>query len=83
MLTFMIYLNGGFTGGATHFLGKSENTDEKYLGNSQLNGQTITAKVVPEAGMALVFQHHMYHEGETLRDGTKYIMRSDLMYVRK
>jgi hypothetical protein len=73
MLTFMIYLNGGFTGGATHFLGGNETTE---FGNSVINGQAITAKIVPEPGMvtqimysrqilthfkALVFQHHMYH----------------------
>ena len=39
-------------------------------------------KVQPEAGMALVFQHNIYHEGERLKSGTKYIMRSDAMFRR-
>ncbi|KAL6069453.1 Prolyl 4hydroxylase, alpha subunit [Balamuthia mandrillaris] len=39
-------------------------------------------KVAPKAGTALVFQHNIYHEGEELRDGKKYIMRSDVMYLQ-
>jgi hypothetical protein len=60
----MLYLNGGFEGGATVFL---EGTKDR---------------VQPVAGMALVFQHNIYHEGERLESGVKYIMRSDAMFQR-
>lgn len=63
-LTVMLYLNGGFEGGATVFL---EGTKDR---------------VQPVAGMALVFQHNIYHEGERLESGVKYIMRSDAMFQR-
>jgi prolyl 4-hydroxylase len=58
-LTFMIYLNEGFTGGATRF--------EAF-------------EVQPEAGMALVFYHPLLHEGGEIVSGTKYVLRSDVMY---
>ncbi|EFA77579.1 hypothetical protein PPL_12182 [Heterostelium album PN500] len=30
----------------------------------------------------LVFQHDMWHDGDTVKDGLKYIIRSDVMYKR-
>ena len=39
--------------------------------------------VTPEQGSALFFFHPMFHEGATLRSGTKYILRSDVMYQRR
>jgi hypothetical protein len=65
--TFMIYLNDGFNGGSTRFLTKHHD---------------VLYSVVPEQGMALVFPHSIYHDGEPLQDNLKYIMRSDLMYKR-
>jgi predicted 2-oxoglutarate/Fe(II)-dependent dioxygenase YbiX len=34
----------------------------------------------PETGMALLFQHAIIHEGSLVTSGTKYVVRSDLMY---
>ena len=68
--TFMIYLNGGFDGGATHFLADSA---------APPRGRVLEA-LPPQPGMLLVFQHNIYHEGEELRTGLKYMMRSDVMY---
>jgi prolyl 4-hydroxylase len=58
-LTFMVYLNDGFEGGATRFEG---------------------FEVQPETGMAIVFYHPLLHEGGEIIRGTKYVMRSDVMY---
>lgn len=65
--TFMIYLNGGFGAGTTNFLSDKRN---------------VTYRVVPAAGLLLVFPHYLLHEGEAVGSGVKYIMRSDLMYKR-
>lgn len=62
-LTFMIYLNDGFEGGATCF-----------------DGGRQVLRVTPRAGMALVFSHKMLHEGEAVRKGRKYVLRTDVMY---
>lgn len=68
--TFMIYLNGGFDGGATNFLSDSATPPR---------GRVLES-LAPEPGMLLVFQHNIFHEGEELRSGLKYMMRSDVMY---
>jgi hypothetical protein len=36
--------------------------------------------VVPKTGMALVFQHLVWHEGCEVTSGTKYVLRSDVMF---
>jgi len=36
--------------------------------------------VVPRAGMALLFQHQLLHEGCVMESGVKYVLRSDVMY---
>jgi hypothetical protein len=70
-LTFMVYLNDGFEGGATEF-------DFRFAG-LVTDGDPI-ARVVPEAGMALVFVHRVFHQGGPVTRGRKYVLRSDVMY---
>ncbi len=77
-LTIMVYLNDSFTGGNTNFL------DDKSKPHA------ITYPLKPETGifnkeiflienfflgMVLIFEHDMFHEGEALVTGKKYIMR--------
>ncbi len=38
------------------------------------------ARVQPRAGMALVFKHAILHEGSSVVAGTKYVLRTDVMY---
>ena len=64
--TFMIYLNGPIEAGCTRFL----NIDSK---------ETLD-KIKPECGLAVIFPHKVYHDGEQLKSDSKYICRSDLMY---
>jgi prolyl 4-hydroxylase len=59
LLTFMVYLNSGYEGGATRF---------------------EAASVVGTTGLALIFQHGLVHEGSAVLNGTKYALRSDVMY---
>ena len=73
----MLYLNGPkqvdadlptFQGGSTNFL-----TPKK----------DVIYECVPEAGSALVFVQEdikCYHDGGKVLGGTKYILRSDVMY---
>eukprot|EP01094_Clydonella_sp_ATCC50884_P025193 TRINITY_DN6528_c0_g1_i1.p2 TRINITY_DN6528_c0_g1~~TRINITY_DN6528_c0_g1_i1.p2 ORF type:complete len:277 (+),score=86.77 TRINITY_DN6528_c0_g1_i1:87-917(+) len=69
--TVNMYLNGGFTGGATNFL-------EAHYKNPC--DRVITRSVAPEQGMALVFLHPLVHEGDTLVDGVKYLARTEVLY---
>lgn len=59
MLTFILYLNDGYAGGATEFGWE---------------------KIVPRAGMALVFPHRLRHQGARISAGIKYVLRTDVMY---
>ena len=67
-ITIQLYLNEGFEGGNTTFLSRS-------------GGQDVG--VVPRTGRVLVFQHDILHEGSLLVQGTKYTMRTDIMYQIK
>ncbi|CAM2699106.1 unnamed protein product [Rotaria socialis] len=69
-LTIMAYLNHSYTDGHTNFL---DDTTKPH---------GITYALKPETGMVLIFQHDLFHEGETVSTGKKYIMRSDVMYKR-
>ena len=33
-----------------------------------------------KTGSVLIFQHDILHEGSLLHEGTKYVVRSDIMY---
>lgn len=71
-LTFMIYLNGAaeFGGGRTLFFKTKETTD-------------IWASYIPKQGDLIVFDHNVWHEGEMLTQGEKFVLRSDILYSRK
>jgi len=64
-VTFMVYLNDDFVDGETKF-------DLRYP-----HGEV---SVVPKAGMALLFLHHLRHEGAPVQRGRKYVLRTDVMY---
>lgn len=70
-LTFLIYLNDDFEGGETLF----------YIPSSQ--GMSARG-VVPKAGAVLVFPQgntaSLIHEGSAVANGTKYVVRTDVLY---
>jgi WD40 repeat protein len=64
-LTAMIYLNDAST-----FAG----------GATRFYGEAGVESVPPRAGQAIVFDHRLWHDGEAVREGTKYVMRTDVIY---
>jgi WD40 repeat protein len=70
-LTFMIYLNSAteFKGGRTLFF-KTKDTEE------------VWASYTPVQGDLIVFDHNVWHEGEVLTAGEKFVLRSDILYAR-
>ncbi|MCI0572110.1 MAG: 2OG-Fe(II) oxygenase [Myxococcaceae bacterium] len=72
-LTCMVYLNDAqsFRGGATRY----------YAGRSAEAG--LLGIVRPEAGTMVVFDHSLWHDGEAVFSGTKYVMRTDVLYARE
>jgi len=55
-----------------------------YLNDDYTGGETAVMKsvITPKRGMALVFLHELLHEGRPVSAGTKYVMRTDVMYGR-
>lgn len=59
-----------------------------YLNDDFVGGETEfdvgeRLSVRPQSGMALLFAHPVLHQGATVRQGTKYVLRTDVMYRRE
>jgi len=80
--TFMLYLNGDFEGGTTNFVDESQTLHMDEEGKYCAEEKNILCRIKPESGLAIIFNHHKLHEGGALRSGTKYILRTDIMYKR-
>ncbi|XP_059168657.1 uncharacterized protein LOC131950487 [Physella acuta] len=78
--TFMVYLNGDFSGGSTNFIDTSQKLYKGPDGKYCAEEKNILCKVKPETGLAIIFNHNRLHEGEKLGSGTKYILRTDIMF---
>ena len=68
-LTLLIYLSDNFIGGETTFFDKTEDQ--------------VRFKVIPKLGQVLVFDHHQLHSGDPVKEGIKYVLRTDVMYTKK
>jgi len=62
LITCQLYLNEGFIGGSTGF--------ESYHDRNHLRYD-----VIPKMGSILLFEHGLNHEGATLIEGRKYVIR--------
>ena len=53
-----------------------------YLNDNYTGGTTIFNDIIiqPKQGTALIFFHDLEHEGSAVREGTKYVLRTDIMY---
>ena len=75
MQTFMLYLNDGFEGGNTRFFDESQRAYQPH------DATKVVATYLPRRGDALVFASELMHDGEALRSGRKWILRSEVMYT--
>ena len=66
-LTFMIYLSGDHEGGVTRFYDSAQARTPAFVER-------------PVRGDVLLFDHRWWHDGAAVQRGTKYVMRSDVMY---
>lgn len=77
------YLNDDFEGGSTNFVDNSlPLTKDGELGIYMAPESAILHRVVQEKGTALLFYQRTMHEGERVRSGRKYALRSDVIYRR-
>lgn len=56
-----------------------------YLNEEMEGGETKFREVMikPQTGMALIFKHELVHSGCPVKEGLKYVLRTDVMYRRK
>jgi 2OG-Fe(II) oxygenase superfamily len=83
LLTVLLYLNTGggseFEGGETCFW----NAAEEIMSSTKKPATTKTTtptSIIPKAGTVVVFEHDLYHSGQPLQWGTKYVLRTDLVF---
>lgn len=69
-VTCQLYLTEGARGGATTFMSGFSRIEQRV-------------PVEPMVGRVILFQHDLLHEGSTLKDGVKYVIRTDVMYTNK
>jgi hypothetical protein len=72
--TFMLYLNDDFDGGSTNFYKPSQ---KHYV---DPDPSKVMKELRPQRGSCLVFNHCITHDGGILKGGTKYILRTEVMY---
>lgn len=80
-MTFLIFLNDDYVGGATRFRVNAANAEEP----ARYYNRVSEVDVHTPAGGVLCFPHglhpqHCVHSGETVREGTKYIIRTDILF---
>ena len=57
-------------------------SDDFSGGGTQFDTRRGSLDVSPRAGMALVFEHPLRHQGAPVTEGRKYVLRTDVMYRR-
>lgn len=67
------WMEGGLTSRLTFLV---------YLNENFIGGETDFRdfKIPPRTGRALLFVHDTWHEGATVERGSKYVLRSDVLY---
>ena len=81
LMTFLLFLNDGYTGGSTRFRVRA---DDPGLPARRF-GHVREVDIRTPKGAALCFPHgthplHCVHSGETVLGGSKYIIRTDILY---
>jgi hypothetical protein len=80
--TVIVYLNDDFEGGDTHFLKVPEEGFVKFLEGSKDENYEILETYKPKKGSCLIFPNYHCHSGSTLTNGTKYILRTEIVFKR-
>ena len=78
-ITIHLYLNEDYKGGETTFLTHGKNYGT--LDDSNIENEPERLSIIPKIGRVLIFEHHLLHEGSELISGTKYTVRTDVMYA--
>lgn len=82
--TFLIYLNDDFEGGETKFYFPASGDNCGEIKSGKESTSLVARGVVPRRGSVLVFPQgntaSLLHEGSAVTMGTKYVIRTDVVY---
>lgn len=81
ILSILIYLNDDYQGGSTIFY-KTHNkrTMDQIVEDEMSFGYDERFQYKGKKGSVLIFNHNMIHKGDQIHRGTKYLIRSDIIY---
>lgn len=83
VLTVLIYLNDNFDGGDTVFYDTfGPRSKEEIVSDEMSKGFIERFRYKPKSGSILIFNHNMIHEGQKLKKGVKYVIRTDVVFKR-
>lgn len=78
-LTLLLYLNDDYEGGKTNFW--LEKGHCRFLKEIELRIPSLS--VSPKTGRCLLNIHNVFHEGSSVTFGTKYVIRTDIIFERE
>jgi hypothetical protein len=74
----------GFNDNTNMNIENNDNNEKKLESNFGdlylYNRQNSLFSITPKRGLALIFNHDVMHEGEMVISGTKYIMRTEIVF---
>jgi len=81
LITVLVYLNNGggedFDGGETLYL---DYDNYSTTPPSLASAGSHVERVIPKVGRIVLFEHDLFHAGAPLNRGTKYVMRTDILF---
>jgi len=77
----VVFLNDDFDGGQTRFFEEKDKANRRGKGRGRKFDNRVRFAVRPPIGSAVVFDHHLLHEGAEVTRGVKYAVRTDLIYT--
>eukprot|EP00934_Nitzschia_sp_Nitz4_P009087 Nitzschia sp. Nitz4//scaffold367_size14546//10439//11674//NITZ4_008927-RA/size14546-processed-gene-0.7-mRNA-1//1//CDS//3329549330//9077//frame0 len=84
LLTVLIYLNSGdgnsFSGGETCFMDGSALSNNLSFTPTEESSVNQMTRICPSVGSVVVFEHDLFHSSRPLDSGTKYVLRTDIMF---
>jgi hypothetical protein len=97
VFSLIIYLNEEFKGGETVIYEENLLNVDKEIVSETFEGITISKEIEmnggissykkhviePEIGKGVIFNHQLLHSGDPLLGGTKYILRTDIVFQKK
>eukprot|EP00750_Incisomonas_marina_P028762 INCI69.1.p1 GENE.INCI69.1~~INCI69.1.p1 ORF type:complete len:261 (+),score=33.42 INCI69.1:242-1024(+) len=83
--TLLVYLNNDFTGGRTGYWPDHKGIHCRFLREHEKQHASIKkhqVSIKPQTGLAVLQDQNVLHEGLPVKQGTKYILRTDIVFQR-